>query len=56
MTDRISVNCQARLTEAITCLSTMFREKKYVVRCALARTARSIRTGCGSRCTSASPR
>lgn len=31
MTDKISVNCQAKLTEAITCLNTMFREKKFVV-------------------------
>jgi hypothetical protein len=31
MTDKISVNSQAKLTEAITCLSTMFREKKFVV-------------------------
>jgi hypothetical protein len=31
MTDKISVNCQAKLTEAITCLNTMFCEKKFVV-------------------------
>jgi len=31
MSDKISVNCQAKLTEAITCLNTMFREKKFVV-------------------------
>ena len=31
MADKISVNCQAKLTEAITCLNTMFREKKFVV-------------------------
>ncbi|MDQ0124679.1 hypothetical protein J2W17_003633 [Pseudomonas lini] len=31
MTDKISVNSQAKLTEAITCLNTMFREKKFVV-------------------------
>ncbi|WP_130908308.1 hypothetical protein [Pseudomonas sp. Sample_16] len=31
MTDKISVNCQARLTQAITQLTTMFREKKFVV-------------------------
>lgn len=31
MTDKISVNCQAKLTEAITCLNAMFREKKFVV-------------------------
>ncbi|WP_434648336.1 hypothetical protein [Pseudomonas sp. D1-2] len=31
MTDRISVNCQSKLTEAITSLTTMYREKKYVV-------------------------
>ncbi len=31
MTDRISVNCQAKLSEAITCLTTMFRDKKFVV-------------------------
>ena len=31
MADKISVNCQARLSEAITCLTTMYREKKFVV-------------------------
>lgn len=31
MTDKISVNCQAKLCEAITKLSTMFRDKKFVV-------------------------
>ena len=31
MTDKISVNCQAKLSEAITCLTTMYREKKFVV-------------------------
>lgn len=31
MTDKISVNCQAKLSEAITRLSAMFRDKKYVV-------------------------
>lgn len=31
MTDKISVNCQAKLSEAITRLSAMFREKKFVV-------------------------
>jgi hypothetical protein len=31
MTDKISVNCQAKLSEAITKLSTMFRDKKFVV-------------------------
>ncbi|PHN28947.1 hypothetical protein [Pseudomonas sp. ICMP 561] len=31
MTDKISVNCQAKLTEAITSLTTMFREKRFVV-------------------------
>lgn len=31
MTDRISVNCQAKLSEAITRLSAMFRDKKFVV-------------------------
>jgi hypothetical protein len=31
MTDKISVNSQAKLTEAITKLSTMFRDKKFVV-------------------------
>ena len=31
MTDKISVNCQAKLSEAITSLTTMFREKKFVV-------------------------
>ncbi|MBA4273255.1 MAG: hypothetical protein C0438_09175 [Pseudomonas sp.] len=31
MTDKISVNCQAKLSEAITRLSAMFRDKKFVV-------------------------
>ncbi|WP_223466218.1 hypothetical protein [Pseudomonas sp. GL-RE-26] len=31
MTDKISVNSQAKLSEAITCLTTMYRDKKYVV-------------------------
>ncbi|MFL8988659.1 hypothetical protein Q8X48_13050 [Pseudomonas sp. QLc11A] len=31
MTDRISVNCQAKLSEAITALSAMYRDKKFVV-------------------------
>ena len=31
MTDKISVNCQAKLSEAITCLTTMYRDKKFVV-------------------------
>ena len=31
MTNKISVNCQAKLSEAITSLTTMYREKKYVV-------------------------
>jgi len=31
MTDKISVNCQSKLTEAITRLSAMFRDKKFVV-------------------------
>ncbi|MNJ24711.1 hypothetical protein D3C77_191360 [compost metagenome] len=31
MADRISVNCQAKLSEAITCLTTMYRDKKFVV-------------------------
>ena len=31
MSEKISVNCQAKLTEAITSLTTMFREKKYVL-------------------------
>lgn len=31
MTDKISVNCQAKLTEAITSLTAMFRERKFVV-------------------------
>ena len=31
MTDRIAVNSAPRLTEAITRLTAMFREKKYVV-------------------------
>lgn len=31
MTDKISVNCQAKLSEAITKLSAMYRDKKYVV-------------------------
>ncbi|EJZ58489.1 hypothetical protein I1A_002817 [Pseudomonas fluorescens R124] len=31
MTDKISVNCQAKLSEAITRLNAMFRDKKFVV-------------------------
>lgn len=31
MTDKISVNSQAKLTQAITSLTAMFREKKFVV-------------------------
>lgn len=31
MADRISVNCQAKLSEAITSLTTMYRDKKFVV-------------------------
>jgi hypothetical protein len=31
MTDKISVNSQTKLTEAITSLTAMYREKKYVV-------------------------
>jgi len=31
MTDKISVNCQAKLSEAISRLSAMFRDKKFVV-------------------------
>ena len=31
MSEKISVNCQARLSEAITCLTTMYRDKKFVV-------------------------
>ena len=31
MTDKISVNCQAKLSEAITCLTAMYRDKKFVV-------------------------
>lgn len=31
MTDKISVNCQAKLSEAITKLSAMYRDKKFVV-------------------------
>lgn len=31
MTDKISVNCHAKLSEAITKLSAMFRDKKFVV-------------------------
>lgn len=31
MADKISVNCQAKLSEAITRLSAMYREKKFVV-------------------------
>ncbi|MFH6564912.1 hypothetical protein [Pseudomonas kulmbachensis] len=30
MTEKISVNCQAKLSEAITCLTTMYRERKFV--------------------------
>ncbi len=31
MAEKISVNCPAKLTEAITCLTTMYRDKKFVV-------------------------
>ena len=31
MTDKISVNCQAKLSEAITSLTAMYRDKKFVV-------------------------
>lgn len=31
MADRISVNCASKLSEAITRLTTMYRDKKYVV-------------------------
>lgn len=31
MSDKISVNCQAKLSEAITKLSAMYRDKKFVV-------------------------
>lgn len=31
MTDKISVNCQAKLSEAITCLTAMYRDKKFVL-------------------------
>lgn len=31
MTDKISVNCQSKLTEAVTRMTTMFRDKKFVV-------------------------
>ena len=31
MTDKISVNCQSKLSEAITCLTAMYRDKKFVV-------------------------
>ncbi len=31
MSEKISVNCQAKLTEAITCLTAMYRDKKFVV-------------------------
>lgn len=31
MADKISVNCQAKLSEAITRLSSMYRDKKFVV-------------------------
>ncbi len=31
MAEKISVNCQAKLSEAITALSSMFRDKKFVV-------------------------
>jgi len=31
MTEKISVNCQAKLSEAVTMLTRMFREKKFVV-------------------------
>lgn len=31
MAERISVNCQSKLTEAVTLLTQLFREKKFVV-------------------------
>lgn len=31
MPEKISINCQAKLSEAISTLTTMFREKKFVV-------------------------
>ncbi len=31
MTDKISINCQSKLTEAITRMTAMFRDKKFVV-------------------------
>jgi len=31
MTDKISVNCQSKLTEAVTRMTAMFRDKKFVV-------------------------
>ncbi|POA26352.1 MULTISPECIES: hypothetical protein [unclassified Pseudomonas] len=31
MADKISVNCQAKLSEAITAISAMYRDKKFVV-------------------------
>ena len=31
MTDKISVNCQAKLSEVITKISAMYKDKKYVV-------------------------
>ncbi|MFK3794749.1 hypothetical protein [Pseudomonas sp. NPDC088444] len=31
MTDKISINCQSKLTEAITRMTAMYREKKFVV-------------------------
>jgi hypothetical protein len=31
MTEKISINCQAKLSEAVTMLTGMFREKKFVV-------------------------
>ncbi len=55
MADKISVNCQAKLSEAITAISAMYRDKKFVVvSLRPARTGRWTKTGYGSRCTSAS--
>ncbi|WP_397448154.1 hypothetical protein [Pseudomonas sp. NA-150] len=31
MTDKISINCQSKLTEAITKMTAMYRDKKFVV-------------------------
>ncbi|MDF9616993.1 hypothetical protein P5705_05015 [Pseudomonas entomophila] len=31
MTEKVSVNCHAKLSEAVTMLTSMFREKKFVV-------------------------